>query len=198
MTLPPGLDPNRPADPGFDFLLAQQSAPILPQQAAGAGGMRERPRSGKRRRAKVDTRSLALPIIGAVAVVVVVVGAGFTWLSLVQASEAQVKADSSAMCSDLAATPGVLDQPAFGWPTDGANLSETLTSMKAYRDRWKSLAASAAPTIKPDVTAVASAAKAIVEGIAASKTIDRPGTLAQMQSVTSATAIVSWVDKYCG
>ena len=160
--------------------------------------MRERPRSGKRRRAKVDTRSLALPIIGAVAVVVVVVGAGFTWLSLVQASEAQVKADSSAMCSDLAATPGVLDQPAFGWPTDGANLSETLTSMKAYRDRWNSLAASAAPTIKPDVTAVASAAKAIVEGIAASKTIDRPGTLAQMQSVTSATAIVSWVDKYCG
>ena len=197
MTLPPSLGQNRPADPGFDFLLAQQSAPILPPQSSGPGGMQKRPR-GNKRRTRVDTRSLALPIIGAVLVVAVVVGAGLTWLSLVQASEDQVRADSAAMCSDLAATPGVLDQPGFGWPTDGANLSETLTSMTAYRDRWKSLAASAAPTIKPDVSAVARAAKAIVEGIAASKTIDRPGSLAQMQSVASATAIVSWVDKYCG
>lgn len=196
MTLPTGDNPNRP-DPGFEFLLAQQSAPILRQQASGQGGMQQRPRGNRRRRSRVDTRSLALPIVGAVVVVAVVVGAGLAWLSFVQVSEDQVRADSSAMCSDLAATPGVLDQPGFGWPTDGANLTATLESMTAYRDRWSALAASAAPTIKPDVAAVANAATAIVEGIAISKTIDRPGSLAQMQSVTTATAIVSWVDKYC-
>ena len=195
MTLPTGDNQLRP-DPGFDFFLAQQSAPILPKQPSGPGGMRQRPR-GKKRRTRVDTRSLALPIIGAVLAVAVVVGAGLTWLSLVQASEDQVRADSAAMCSDLAATPGVLNQPGFGWPTDGANLTATLESMTAYRDRWTALAATAAPTIEPDVAAVANAATAIVEGIAISKTIDRPGTLAQMQSVTTATAIVSWVDKYC-
>jgi len=196
MTLPTGDNPNRP-DPGFEFLLAQQSAPILPKQASGQGGVQQRPRGNRRRRTRVDTRSLALPIIGAVLAVAVVVGAGVAWLSLVQASEDRVRADSAAMCSDLAATPGVLNQPGFGWPTDGANLTATLESMTAYRDRWSALAASAAPTIKPDVTAVANAASAIVEGIAISKTIDRPGSLAQMQSVTTATAIVSWVDKYC-
>ena len=196
MTLPTGDNPNRP-DPGFEFLLSQQSAPIVPKQASGQGGMQQRARSSKRRRARVDTRALALPIVLSFVVIAAIIGAGVTWLSLVQASETQVKADSAAMCSDLAATPGVLDQPAFGWPTDGANLASTLESMKAYRDRWTALAAAAAPTIKPDVTAVAAAATTIIEGINTSKTIDRPGSLAQMQSVTTATAIVSWVGKYC-
>ena len=186
MTLPTGNDSNRP-DPGFDFLLSQQSAPIPPQ----------RPRTADRRRPQVDTRSLALPLIISGVVIAAVIGAGVTWVSLVQSSEDQVKADSAAMCADLASTPGVLEQAAFGWPTSGGDLATTVASMKAYRDRWTALAASSAPTIKPDVTAVSTAAATIVDNIELTKSIDRPGSLAQMQSVTSATAISSWVAKYC-
>jgi hypothetical protein len=167
------------------------------QQSFGQGGVDTRPRAEQRRRAQVDTRSLAVPLIGSLVVVAAIIAAGVTWSTLVQSSEAQVREDSAAMCADLSSTPGVLDQAGFGWPTDGADLTSTLESMKAYRDRWEALAASAAPTIRPDVAAVAKAAGTIVESIEVSKTIDRPGSLAQMQAVTAATAIPAWTVKYC-
>lgn len=197
MTIPPTEEPNRPVDSGFDFLLSQQSTPLPQPQSFGQGGMDDRPRAEQRRRAQVDTRSLAVPLIVSLVVVAALVAAGATWFTLVESSEAQVREDSAAMCAELATTPGVLDQQGFGWPTSGANLTETLESMKAYRDRWQALAASAAPTIRPDANAVAKAASTIIESIEVSKTIDRPGSLAQMQSVTAATAIPAWVAKYC-
>jgi len=186
MTLPPSDEFNRPAS--FDFGLGDPSA-------AGSADAPLTRRSA--RRATVDSRSLAVPLIVALLVVVVLGGAAFAGWYLVKTSEDEVKADSAAFCTSLAETPGALTQPGFGWPTDGADLTTTLGLMKGYQEHWETIAAVAPPTIKPDATAVAAAAGVITAGIETSKSIDRPTTLSKMDAVTSKTAIPAWSAKYC-
>jgi hypothetical protein len=186
MTLPPDDGFNRPSS--FDFGLANP----------GAAGTTDEPLTRRSaRRAAVDSRSLAVPIIVALVVVAVVGGAAFAGWYLVKTSEDEVKADSAAFCSALAETPDALSQPGFGWPTDGADLATTLEHMKDFKKRWQAIAKVAPPTIKPDAKAVASAAAIVVKGIVDSKSIDRPTTLATMDAVTSKTAIPAWSAKYC-
>lgn len=186
MTIPPDSGPNRPAS--FDFGL---SAPTIDAEQPLT-------RRGARLAAKVDTRSAALPLIITLAVIAAVGGAGASAWYLVTSAEQQVAADSAPFCAEIASTPGVLSEPGFGWPTDGADLTTTLELMKEYQARWEGIAAIAHPTIAGDVELVAKAAASITQGIEVSKTIDRPATLAQMESVTSKTAIRAWADKYCG
>ena len=185
-----GEGPNSPT--AFDFGLG------APQQQSGPGADPGSSRKQTRRRAAVDTRSLTIPIIVVVLVVLALGGAAFTAWSFVQSSEAQVRAASAPFCADLGKTPGVLDQPGFGWPTDVADLPTTLGEMRAYQSSWKTLAAEAPPTIKADVAAVATAAGTIADGVETSKSIDRPGSLARISSVTSHTVIPAWAQKYCG
>lgn len=185
MTLPTGSEPNRPA--AFDFGLS------APTTEVGDEPLTRR----SARQTRVDSRSLAVPIIVTLLIVAVIGGAGLTAWFLVKTSEDQVKADSVAFCNAIAVTPGALAQPGFGWPTDGADLTTTLALMQEYRDHWKEIAALAPPTITPDATAVAEAATTITKSIEASKSIDRPASLAQMDAVTSKTAIPAWVSKYC-
>ena len=206
MTLPPG-DLSRPAAPHHPPAPPQQAAPVFDfglgdgSQYRGSAGpdgpLRERSRKQQKRRSGVDGRSVAVPLVIALVAVLVVGGSVFTGWTLVQQSEAAVKADSAAFCANLDETPGVLTQPAFGWPTEGADLNTTLDLMKAYQARWEAIATVAPPTIKPDTRAVADAAAAVTAGIVASKSIDRQASLAAMQSVTSATDIPAWAIKYC-
>jgi hypothetical protein len=186
MTLPPDDGFNRPA--AFDFGLGAPS---------GADGADEPLTRRSARRAAVDSRSLAVPLVIALLVVAVIGGAALAGWYLVKTSEDGVRADSAAFCSALAESPGSLTQSGFGWPTDGADLPTTLELMKGYQTRWEAIAAVAPPTIKPDATAVAAAAAAITSGIETSKSIDRPATLATMDAVTSKTAIPAWSAKYC-
>lgn len=207
MTLPPG-DNSRPAAPVHPPVVQPPVAPVFDfglgdgsqyaaSQAADNAGLRPGSREQQKRRAAVDHRSFVVPLVISLAAVLVVAGSVFTGWTLVQQSEAAVKADSAAFCANLAETPGVLTQPAFGWPTEGADLASTLQVMKDYQTRWEGIAAIAPPTIQPDTRAVADAAKAIVDGIVASKSIDRQASLAAMQQVTSATDISAWASKYC-
>jgi hypothetical protein len=206
MTLPPGelhhpADPQqpsasqRPAPAAFDFGLGDGS-----QYAASTGTdgpLRERSDKQRRRRAGVDGRSVAVPLAITLTALLVVGGAAFTGWTLVQQSEAAVKADSAAFCANLAETPGILSEPAFGWPTGGADLNSSLELMRGYQTRWEAIAAVAPATIELDVRAVADAAASVTEGIVASKSIDRQASLAAMQSVTSKTDIPAWASKYC-
>ena len=184
MTFTPGDEQNR-ATP-FDFGLGGATA-----------NDSEQPTRRSARAARVDSRSLAVPLIVTLVSLAVVGGAAFAGYTVVNNSELEVKADSAALCANLAETPGVLSQPGFGWPTDGADLATTLDLMKAYQVRWETIASSAPPTIKPDATAVATAAGIVVSGIETSKSLDRPSTVTKMDSVTSKTAIPAWVAKYC-
>lgn len=185
-----GDGPNRPTS--FDFGLGA----VSPQ--SGLPGAPDTSRKESRRRAAIDSRSLAIPITVIVLVVLALAGAAFTAWSLVQSSEAQVKTASAPFCAKLGETPGVLAEVGFGWPTDVADLPTTLADMRAYQARWEELAAIAPKTIKGDVASVAKAAKTIADGVETSKTIDRSASLAGISSVTSATVIPAWGAKYCG
>ena len=206
MTLPPG-DDSRPAAPDHPPVQQQPTAPVFDfglgdgsqygSSQEPDGPLRQRSRQQQKRRSGMDGRSFAVPIVITVVAILVVAGSVFTGWTLVQQSEAAVKADSAAFCANLAETPGVLAQPAFGWPTEGADLATTLDLMKGYQARWEAVAAIAPATIKPDTRAVADAAAAVVDGIVASKSIDRQASLAAMQKVTSATDIPAWSNKYC-
>jgi hypothetical protein len=181
MTIPP-TEPNRPTS--FDFGLGNSTA-------ADA----ELPTRRSTRAARVDSRSLAVPVIVTVVVLAIIGGGAFTGWKLVSDSEAAVAADSAALCADIASTPGVLDQTGFGWPIDGA---DPLTDMKAFQERWAALAAKSQATIRPQVAAVANAAQTLIEGAEISKSVDRQGSLAKMNEVTSRSTLPAWVNKYCG
>lgn len=181
MTFPPG-EPNRPTS--FDFGLGTMSAPDG-----------ELPTRRSSRQARVDSRSFVVPAIVTVAAIALVGGGAFTAWSMVTSSEAQVAADSAPLCTELATTPGVLTQPGFGWPIDGA---DPLADMKAYQERWAGMAATAQSTIKPSVQSVATAAQTLIDGFEASKSVDRQGSLTKMQAVTSRSTLPAWVAKYCG
>jgi hypothetical protein len=197
MTLPTGDDPNRSAPPAFDFLLGPEPIQGSGLAPTGQPGATMRPR-GKQRRVAVDSRSLAVPLSITALALLLVGGAAYTGLTLVQSSEAAVKSDSAAFCAALSSDPGVLSQPGFGWPSGGADLATTLQQMKDFQAKWEAIDASAPPTIRSDVHAVAAAAAALVAGVESTKTIDRPTALAQMNNVTSHTQIPGWHDKYCG
>ncbi len=180
MTIPP-TELNRPTS--FDFGLGTSSETDA-----------ELPTRRSTRAARVDSRSIAVPAIITVVVLAVIGGGAFTGWKLVSDSEAAVTADSAALCADIASTPGVLDQPGFGWPIDG---TDPITDMKAYQERWAALAAKSQPTIRPQVAAVANSAATLIEGFEVSKSIDRQGSLAKITEVTSRSTLPAWVAKYC-
>lgn len=134
-------------------------------------------------------------------VLTVVLAGGAVAYSIVadkEAAQAQVLADAQPLCDGLAATPGVLDLPAYGWPIDVAPLATTLESMKAYQAHWNGLTALAPEAAKANVGAVAGQAGILVTAVETTSAIDRAGNLAKMKAVTDVSGLPDWVAKYCG
>jgi len=173
--------------PAFDFGLVPSS-----HRAGGNGSRRNR-----RRRGGPDRHVLATVAIVTALAVVVVAGAAFAAWTMVQSSEAQVKADSAPFCADIASTPGVLSQPGFGWPTESADIPTTIAAMQAYQQRWAALANTAAPSIRADLSAVATAAATVIARVETNQSIDRTGNLATIDAVTQQTSLPAWAAKYC-
>lgn len=209
MTFGTGGDQGGPPSGGFDFMLGNDAAqrneasgvgvatgsPVTPHQGFDFS---DRPRRDRRKASRIDSSAVVRTAVVLVLAVAVVAGAGFAGLAFVQNAEAGVKADSAAFCADLATTPGVLTEAGFGWPSDSAaGIAASLESMKSYQARWQNLATVGPPTIRPDLTAIASAAATITASVESSNTIDRSGNLAAINAVTGQTAVRAWAKKYC-
>lgn len=138
-------------------------------------------------------------VLGAVFTILVIIGGVIlSEIAGDAAAEAKIASDSAPLCAALAETPGVLEAPAFGWPTEQGTLAETLVAMKAYQERWRSLADIAPAGINPGVTAVANAATTLVTSVETNRSIDRAGNLAQMSVVTASSGVPAFTGKYCG
>jgi hypothetical protein len=148
-----------------------------------------------RRTTRVLNAALTLSIV--FSVILAAGGAVAYAFGLANADEAKIVAESHAFCVSLSKTPGVLDQPAYGWPTEVKSLPETIADMKAYEKRWEELAKIAPQTIREQVASIGAAAKTIVGEVESSNTIERDSNLARMSTVTSATTIPSYTAKYC-
>jgi hypothetical protein len=152
------------------------------------------------RRFRRTTSVISLALTLSIVFTLLAGAGGVVALVFAQAAEKekQITADSQPFCTSLATTPGVLDQPAYGWPTDVKPLADSLVDMNAYATRWKALAAIAPDGIHKVVKSVVDAATTIINNVTVSQTIDRDANLASMVSVTSATtSIPEWVAKYC-
>ena len=168
--------------PAFDFGLVPSS------QRPGSSQSGD-PRRNRRRRPGIDRAVLATAAVVVFLSVVAVTVAGLVAWTLVQSSETRVKEDSALFCADLATTPGVLEQPGFGWPTDSADIPTTAAAMQVYQQRWAALAEISPPTIRTDVAAVATAASTVLAQVESSQSLNRQGNLASIDAVTKQTAI---------
>ena len=122
----------------------------------------------------------------------------FAVLAEEQAAEDRVFASAQPLCQALAATPGVLDAPAYGWPIEVASLPQTLDAMRAYQTRWVELTALAPDAAKANLTAIADQAAILVTAVESTQAIDRQGNLSTMTAVTGASGLPAWVVTYCG
>jgi len=137
-------------------------------------------------------------VVGAILTVVLVAGGlVFTAVGNAEAADAKIVADSAAFCAALDETPGVLDQPGFGWPTDRSAIPETIVGMQAYLDRWTSLTDVAPAGVRPGVRSVANAAQSLLTAVQTNQAIDRDRNLSDISSVTKASGVPQYVAKYC-
>jgi len=137
-------------------------------------------------------------VVGAILTVVLVAGGlVFTAIGNAQAADAKIVADSAAFCAALDETPGVLEQPGFGWPTDRSAIPQTIVEMQAYLDRWTALTDVAPAGVRPGVRSVANAAQSLLTAVQTNQAIDRARNLSDISSVTSASGVTQYVAKYC-
>lgn len=114
------------------------------------------------------------------------------------AEQAAVLAEARPLCEAIAATPGVLDTPGYGWPTEVTALAQTLESMRVYQSHWAQLAALAPETAKANLGAIADQAAVLVAAVETTQAIDRQGNLAKMSAVTAASTLPAWTAAHCG
>jgi len=137
-------------------------------------------------------------VVGAILTVALIAGGlVLTAIGDSEAADAKIVADSAAFCASLDETPGVLDQPGFGWPTDRSAIPETILGMQAYLDRWTALMDVAPEGVRPGVRSVTNAAQSLITAVETTKAIDRQRNLDQISSVTAASGVQQYVAKYC-
>lgn len=124
-------------------------------------------------------------------------GVGLFALDRQAAARAELVAQTVPLCTMVDAHPGILTDPAFGWPQLEATIPESLATMTEYAARWQALVPHAPKQIAADVEAVAKTAQSIVTGIETSRTVDGNSNLARMQAIAASSTLPTWVAEYC-
>jgi hypothetical protein len=140
----------------------------------------------------------AATIVGVI--MTLVAGGGLFAVNMIVEQEAAEQARVAAsvpLCLALGETPGVLDEPAFGWPLEVAALPETLELMKSYQAQWTALSALAPVDQVSAVRSVAVAAQTLVSSVETTTSIDRQRNLEQMTKITRQAGLNSWHSNYC-
>jgi hypothetical protein len=146
------------------------------------------------------TRVLSIATVVSI-VLTVVVAAGAVVSTLIGQSEAAhdaIIAESAPFCAALDETPGVLDLPGYGWPTERLSIPDSIVAMQAYQERWAGLAAIAPDGVRPGVRSVSDAAQSLTNSLVTTQVIDRERNLEQISVVTRASGVPAYVAKYCG
>jgi hypothetical protein len=142
--------------------------------------------------------TLATTVSIVLSVLLVIGGLVLSYFAGEQAKVDAVYAESAAFCEAIAAQPGVLESAGFGWPSETLSVSDTIRSLRTYRDGWKDLAAIAPAGIRPDAQAIADTAGVIVTNLQNTRSVNRQANLDKIVSVTGSSRIPSYVAEYCG
>lgn len=153
---------------------------------------------GRRQRGWTTRAARSATAISIALTIVMGIGVAVGWeLVRQQVARDELVAQSQPLCALERTHPGMLADPAFGWPPLESSIQASIVSMTEYELLWKNLAGSAPEKIQPDVQAVASAAESIVTNVETSRIIDHSKNVAQMTAVASSSGIPAWVAEYC-
>jgi predicted negative regulator of RcsB-dependent stress response len=155
-------------------------------------------RSSQRRGWVIGVVKAALAL-GIVLSIVVGVG-GYVGLRVYrqQQQHNQIAAASAQFCATISADRSMIAPPDFGWPAVAASIPDSLAAMTAYESKWTKLAQVSPAGVKPDVLAIAAAAKQITDSVAVARTIDDASNIAVMTSAASSSGVPAWYSEYCG
>ncbi|CAN5189092.1 hypothetical protein BH09ACT6_BH09ACT6_18240 [soil metagenome] len=112
------------------------------------------------------------------------------------AHEESLRVSSQPMCTQLAERPGVLADPAFGWPAL-VSIPTYTADVSAYETWWKKLASVAPAGVRKDATAVATAATAVSGRITISRIIDHARDYSEIEAVARTSGLPAWASTYC-
>jgi hypothetical protein len=145
------------------------------------------------------TVAKAATVISIVLTLLLAAGAvAFAIVSDRNADAARVVAEAQPLCDGLAATPGILDLEAYGWPTEVAPIAATLDAMRGYQAQWQQLADLAPASAKAGTTAIADQAAMLIGAVETSQAIDRTRNLQTMKAVTDVSGLPQYMATYCG
>lgn len=112
------------------------------------------------------------------------------------ANEAAIRASSEKMCAQLDERPGILDDPAFGWPAL-AGIPAYKADVAAYVEWWAGLETIAPKGAKADVAAIADAAESAATRMSISRVVDHSRDYADLQTAASTSLLSEYVAEYC-
>jgi hypothetical protein len=136
--------------------------------------------------------------IGVVLSIVAGIG-GYLEYTMVQQQQAhdRTAAASAAFCSTIKADPTMIASPTFGWPAVASTITDSLTGMQAYADKWTKLAKVSPDGIRPEVVKVATAATQIINSVTVGRTVDDASNISVMTATASASGVPGWYAEYC-
>jgi hypothetical protein len=113
-----------------------------------------------------------------------------------QAHEAALRSSTQPMCRVLTQRPGVLGDPAFGWPAV-SSIAAYQAATTDYVAWWSSVAAAAPAPERAQAAAVVAAAQSAVARMTTSQVVDHDADYADLQAVARASSLRAWAAKYC-
>ena len=109
----------------------------------------------------------------------------------------QLESDSVAFCSEVGSLPLQVRSADFGWPAVAGTISESLSSMQLFVERWDSLAAVSPQGVRADAAAVAAAGRAIIATDGGSRVIHDQQNRDQMTALRAGSSVPGWIRSYC-
>jgi hypothetical protein len=143
----------------------------------------------------IGRASLALAVISTI---MAGIGGYVLWnLRLDQLEHDEVAAASAEFCAAGAADPAIVSAPLLGWPSPGATISDSLTSMQAWTDEWVALAATSPAELRDGLDLLAARGQTIIDAVAGSRIIDRETNEQQITSIEGQSGVAGWYATYC-
>ncbi len=154
-------------------------------------------RSGRRRGwiIGVVRASLVLGVLSTIAAGI----AGYVYWSVRadQMQHAEIAAASAEFCAAAEADPAMVTPPTLGWPAPGASVSESLTLMQAWTDRWTTLAATSPAGLRTGMELLAEKGQTIVDAVTAARTVDDAANQTQIAAAEAEASVATWHTTYC-
>jgi hypothetical protein len=124
-------------------------------------------------------------------------GVAYSFVARAQAHEDALRASSAGLCAMIAAAPGRLADPGFGWPAFTTTIPDYIRDVDVYAAWWSKLAVIAPAPMRGQVSALARVATASSDRMATSKVIEHDQDYADMQKAAAVSTLPVWVGTYC-